>query len=269
MLSCMSTPMGLMVIGPGGRPLRLPSSNPAFRAGKDLLQLGLPAEQTWAKLLELVANPLKAMASWCGRFGVTIQEEGGNLQLNDVMLSSAHWTPLLTRLEAVSGSPLAALRLASALGAHAPTAKVGQVCMHLSHKEGEPLRLLRLERLPPEALPGDKVLAPADKGDWFFVSYGLAQASEDGTLATALGEVLQKVPSGAEALAFALDVLEQPCVLGFNRTYRCEEGTVDGWLEDFSFDSLVQARRNAADMLLDSPEVRIVNRITGDLVRLS
>lgn len=270
MLSCMTTPLGLTVIGPEGQPLRLASSHPAYRAGKDLLQAGLPGEQTWQRLKELVADPLKPMASWCARFGIQLFEDQDTLRLNDVVLDRAAWLPFLTRLEATAGTPRIALRLAAMLGERAKTAKVGQACLHVSRDEDVPIRLLRLERLPDEAEMGDKVEVAATTGALFLVTYAGISVSDDGVLIPSLGEVLSKVPtSGPTDMANVQDVLEQPCVLGHNRTYRCEHGTVDGWFEDFSFDGLAQARLNAKEMSDATTEARIINRITGELVRLA
>lgn len=270
MLSSMTTPMGLTVIGPDGQPLRLAASNPSFRAGKDLLAAGLPAEQTWQRLMELVANPLKAMASWCERFGLTLKEDQGNLKLQDVALERDAWLPFLTRLEGTSGTPHVALRLAAMLGESAPTAQVSKVCLQVARDLDVPFRLVRQEWLPEEAQVGDSVEVAATTGALFLVSYAKIEVGADGALIPTLGKVLSKVPTtGLEDMANLQDILDQPCILGHNQTYRCEHGTVEGWFEDFSFDGLAQARQNAKDMADAKTETRIINRITGELVRLN
>lgn len=270
MLSSMTTPLGVTVIGPSGHALRLPASHPAFRTGCELLQAGLPGEQTWQKLQELVANPLKAMASWCDRFGVTIVEDDDFITLNDLKLSRAKWLPLLTRLEATGGSPGLALRLAAKLGATAAQANVADVCIHVQRETLNPLGLLKLEYLPADARPGDKVEVPANTGLPFIVSYASVSADEEGVLALCEGVVLSKVDvTQVEGLKYTMDALAQPGVIGHNQTYRCEQGSSTGWLEDFSFDSLAQARLNAAEMSTEGSEVRIINRITGELVSIS
>ena len=58
MLSCMETPLGMMVIGPQGQSLRVQRSHPAFTAGQELLRQALPAEQLWQRLQDLMADPL-------------------------------------------------------------------------------------------------------------------------------------------------------------------------------------------------------------------
>lgn len=268
MLSCMSSPQGLTVIGPQGQPLRVLASSPAYTAARDLMQRSLTAEQIWGRLQELVSNPLKAMTSWGERFGVVLRDEAEFLFLNDIKLGRSQWLPMLNKLEATAGSPQLALRLAAALGGQAETAMVSQMCVHVPEKANAPLRLLQLELLPAGAMPGDRVVSPAKEGDWFFVSYGAFAFKEDGSLDLREGVVLQKVPDGAAELVYAKDVLAQPFVLGYNRTYRCELGTADGWLADHSFDSLVQAQRNAKEIRDSGDEARIVNRITKEIVRL-
>lgn len=269
MLSHMTTHLGLTVMGPDGQPLRLLATSPAYRAGMDLLSRGLPDEQLWVQLKELVSSPLKALVSWCERFGARLSEDQDTLTLDGMSLSRQHWLPFLSRLEAVSGSPQVAVRLAKMLGDSAAKADIGQACLHVDWNPEAPMRLLRLEKLAAEALPGDVVLGTATEGDWFLVSYGAFHADQEtGALNYSLGKVLQRVEDGADGLAKATDILAQPCVLGLNRTYQCEMGSAEGWLFEDSFDSLAAARKNAADLVKAGDEVRIVNRISRDTVRL-
>lgn len=268
MLSCMTTTQGVTVVGPTGQPLRLPATHPAYRAALSLLQQGLPEVQLWRSLMDLMDNPLKALVSWCERGGVRLREGGDELILNDIRLKRHSWLQFLNRLEATAGSPSLAIRLAATLGTHAGQVQVSDLCIHVGSEATDPLRLVRLERLAAEAEPGDKVLSAASAGQLFLVSYGVFFADEAGGLTARDGVVLQKAPEGAGGLAVLRDVASQPAVLGFNRTYQCEEGSVDGWLANNSFDSLLEARRDAAELASVGAEVRIVNRISRDIVRL-
>ncbi|MBU9200436.1 hypothetical protein KTD31_03585 [Burkholderia multivorans] len=266
MLSCMETQMGLMVIGPKGQKLRLLSNNPAFRAGRDILRQSMPAEQMWQKLQDLVANPLKALADWCDRFGVRLQCEGDTLLLNDVSLQRTCWEGLLSRMQAVGGSPKTILQFAEALGANAGAVEAGQLSLHLREDllSGPRPAVLRMVNLPKDARTGDLVNETSSGSVPYLVSYDDYLAEDSGNLILRKGTVLNRVTSEAEAA----DILLQPAILGFNRTYRCEEGTADGWLEDLSFDSLTAARRNAKDIQNSGAEARIINRITGESVPL-
>lgn len=266
MLSCMETQMGLMVIGPKGQNLRLQSNHPAFRAGRDILRQSIPAEQMWQKLQELVANPLKALVDWCDRFGVRLQCEGDTLLLNDASLNRARWESFLGRMQAVSGSPKTVLQFVESLGANAGAVRASRLSLHLRDDllSGPKPAVLRMVNLPEEARTGDLVNESSTGPVPYLVSYDDYLAEDSGNLVLRKGAVLSRVSSEAEAA----DILQQPVVLGFNRTYRCEEGTADGWLEDLSFDSLTAARRNAKDIQNSGAEARIINRITGESVPL-
>lgn len=265
MLSCIETQLALTVIGPAGQHLRLQRNNPVFQAGRDILNKPLPAEQAWQQLQELVANPLKALVTWCERYGLTFKDKGDTLRLNDVELDRQHWLPLLTRTHAVGASPKHLLSFAVLLSSMAKTAPVGKITLHL--REGAqsdlPPFLLTKMLLPAEARRGDAVTETSTGDTPYLVSVtGFALTPSGFQLQS--GRVLCQIHDEQEAD----DILAQPVILGFNRTYRCEEGTADGWLEDMSFDSLKAARLNAQEIQKSGSEARIINRITGETVSL-
>jgi len=265
-LSCIETHTGVSVVGPKNQTLRIQRGNPVFAAGLAILRGTLPSEQKWLKLQDLVLNPLKAVVEWCERFGLAFTDDGDILHLNDAALSREHWLPLLNRTQSAGGSPVHLLRFAEKLGAAAGTAKVGKIALHLQDKklmDLQPALLLKVD-LPKAARTGD-IVNDSSKGDTpFLVSFHDVSLRDDGTLLPVSGLVLTQVTDLAEAA----DILEQPAVLGFNRTYRCEEGTAGGWLEDLTFDSLAAARRNAKEIQDTGAEVRIINRVTGEAVAL-
>lgn len=265
-LSCIETHLGMTVVGPGNRSVRILRSAAVFVTGVAIMHGTLPAEQKWLQLQELVENPLKAMVTWFERFGITFKDEGDTFRLNDVFLSRERWLPLLNRTQTLGGSPVHLMQFVEKLGSAAQFARVEKVALHLHEKKNLGLRpgLLMKVGLPKEARKGD-VVNESSKGDVpFLVSYDEFTVCADGSLQPLSGFVLAPVTNEAEAA----DILEQPAVLGFNRTYRCEEGAATGWLEDYSFDSLKAARRNVKDILRSGAEARIVNRITGDVVPL-
>ncbi len=266
MLSCMETQLGLMVIGPNGKTLRIQRNNPAFLASREILRQSMPSEQVWQKLQELVVNPLKALVSWCEGYGLTFKDEGDTLKLNDVTLARTTWLPLLNRTQAVGGSPRYLLNFAEKLGPNAKTAMVGEVALHLREDKLKGLQpaLLKQVNLPAECRMGDLVTESSTGKTPFLVSYEDYSATAEGVLQCHRGMVLSAVRDEQEAQ----DILAQPAVLGFNRTYRCEEGTPEGWLEDLSFDSLKAARLNAKEIQDSGSESRIINRITGQVVAL-
>lgn len=266
MLSCMETPLGLMVIGPKGQSLRLQRNNPAFMAGRDILRQPLPAEQAWQQLNDLMVNPLKALLGWCERFGLTFKDEGATLRLNDKKLSREHWLPLLNRTHQIGGSPKHLLTFAEKMGALAENAQVANIALHLHDDKllGLQPALLKLVNLPKEARTGDVVTESSTGATPFLVSFSDYFVSPEGVVMPHRGMVLLPVRDESEAA----DILAQPAVLGFNRTYRCEEGTPDGWLEDLSFDSLKAAQLNAKEIQDSGSEARIINRITGEAVTM-
>ncbi|GBG14367.1 phosphoribosylamine--glycine ligase [Novimethylophilus kurashikiensis] len=266
MLSSMETPMGLTVIGPSGRPLRVPRNSPAFQSSKDLLGQAMPAEQVWVKLQDLAANPLQAFSSWCNKFGVKFTDEGENFRLQDISLGKASWMPLLQRGMAAGASLAPFLRLAERLGGAAATAKVEQVCLHWQEIAIDTFRLglVTSQMLPAEARIGDKVVGKPSGPQFGLVSYD-GFTFVDGSIRLDEGVVIGTF--GADS-ALVEEVLAEPVILGFNQTYRCEEGTADGWLEDLSFDSLKAARLNAEEIRKSGSSVRIINRVSGDVVAL-
>ena len=265
MLSCMETALGLMVIGPSGQPLRIQRSSPAFMASRDLLKRPLPAEQAWVQLQELVADPRKAVISWCERFGLMLRFKDDVLLLNDKPLNPVAWLPLLSRTMSAGGAPTHLLNFADRLGDLASTARVAQVGLHVPDRgQLRPPSVLRQAYLPEKALRGDIVMDKTTGTIPFLVSYHDYLLTETGELKVKEGLVLCPLKDVIELE----DTLSQPQILGFNRTYRCEEGSADGWLEDLSFDSLLAARRNAKEIQASGSEARIINRITGDVVSL-
>lgn len=266
-ISCMETQMGLMMIGPRNQSLRILRGNPAYVAGRDILHGALPAEQKWQMLTDLVNNPLKALVDWCERFGFTFKDEGDILSLNDVKLKREHWLPMFNRMQTVGGSPKHLLQFAEKLGAEAQSAQVANATLHLQDDKllGYKTALLLKVGLPKAARTGDIVNESSTGTVPFLVSYHDFAVNPDGTLKPLNGLVLSQVSDESEVA----DILVQPVVLGFNRTYRCEEGTPEGWLEDLSFDSLNFARRNAKEIQDTGAEARIINRITGEAVALN
>jgi len=266
MLSSMETELGITVVGPTGQLIRLLRNNPVFLSGRDILRQALPAEQQWEALQDLVANPLQALVDWCARFGMVFVVDGETLKLNDAVLNKECWLPLLIRTHAVSGSPKHILQFAELLGGGAKNAPVQKVTLHLQeYPLGYQPRLLQVRELPKDVRRGD-IVTTASTGDTpFLVSYNDILVTPDGKLMPVRGIVLAKV-TDEKATA---EVLEQPAILGFDMTYRCEGGSVAGWLADHSFDSLKAARSNAEDILKEGHDARIINRITGESVSLN
>jgi hypothetical protein len=266
MLSCMETQQGLMVIGPKGQSLRLASSHPAYRAGREIVHMPLPAEQAWQKLQDLMANPLKALVDWFERFGFVFTAHGDTVHVNDRAFSQERWLPLFNRAQSAGASPHHLVQFAEKLGGPAENALVRDICLHLQEDKLNGLQpaLLRLVSLPVAARRGD-VVTPSSSGPVpFLVSFADFSVLPSGLLQTGNGLVLSQGHNEKEAA----DILEQPVILGFDRTYRCEEGTATGWLEDLSFDSLRSARLNAKEIQATGAEARIINRITNETVSL-
>jgi hypothetical protein len=269
MLSSMITQLGLMVIGPGGEAVRIQRGHPAFAACCALVGEPLPAEQRWAGLKELMGNPLKALIDWCARFGVLLVDgdEGDILRLQDRELRRCTWLPLLNRSYATGGSPIPVLLLAEKLGAVNSAAKVGDACLHLGHSaDGSPrfLGLVKTRQLPAASRAGDLVDRNSTGDTPFLVSYETFNMDvQAGDLVMGEGRVLGPVPGAAEILA---DVLAQPVILGHDHTYRCEEGSPDGWLAARSSDSLKEAITHAREIRTFGSDVRIINRISGEPV---
>lgn len=267
MLSSMETPLGLVVIGPAGEQLRVLRNSPAFPVARNMLKLEQPGLQTWAELKSFLAKPLEPLIRWCEQFRLQLVDEGDFIRLGDAKLRASCWLPLLQRLHTVSGDPTLALLLIEALGNDAEEANVKDCCLHINERadSGKSVGLVRKVLLPPEQSLGT-VVTSAKTGDTpYLVSF------MDFTVTTAkniLGLTGTVIGAYSES-SYMDDILAQPAILGYNRTYRCEEGSEEGWLEDMSFDSLKAARLNAKDIQRFGSEVRIINRLSGAYVPLS
>lgn len=264
MLSSMETQMGLTVIGPDGQSLRLLRNHPAFLSGRNIVREAIPAEQQWNKLRELMANPLRALSDWCARFGIRFVDQGVTLKLGDFELNSEGWLPLIQRCHSTAGSPEAVMLLAEKIRKADKLANLAEVCLHLRENplRGKQVDIVTRRGLPAAARAGDIVDLTSTGTVPFLVSHDGFCLLENGTLQLREGIVLSPAPADD----IAKDVLAQPVILGHNRTYRCEEGSADGWMEDLTFDSLMQATGNARDIQKHGSEARIINRIAGDVV---
>lgn len=270
MLACMETQLGITIMGPTGNHLRVQRTSPVFASCKKLLSEGLPEQLCWTKLHELVANPLSALLDWCEGFSVRFNDAGNLLCLNDVQLPRKQWLPLFERTMAVAGSPHLILAAAELFSNHLDQMAGATECLQVSERflksSSGAVSLLaanvvRVANLPASARAGDQVTGSGG-GDFPYLVGYFDFDFKDGVLNPLRGRVLRKL-SLDEDLA---DVLAQPFIQGQNLTYRCEEGTNDGWLEDMSFDSLSNAIFNAKDIQRTGAEARIINLLTGGVV---
>lgn len=270
MLSSMETPLGLTVIGPKGTPLRIMRSMPCFAASKALLKEGLPAEQLWQRLQDLLVSPFMAVIHWAERHGLAITEADDTFKIGDRQFDKVRWLPLVDRLMKVGASAEVLPMVHDLLAEAVDQVPVGDLCLHWHETPFGP-RLGLVERLvlPEEVKTGDLLKAPTRglrRGPAYLVSFTTVALKEDldgkpsiiGTEGLVIGKVLNE--------HWAEDVLKQPVILGYNRTYRVEEGGGDGWLEDTCTDSLMDARVIAKEIKDSGAEARIINRTSGDVV---
>jgi len=204
------------------------------------------------------------LVDWCASHGVRLVVGEHTLQLQDRTLSRAGWLKLLQRCQQTAGSPEPVLRLVHKLGENAGKARVADECFHIRGNAvlGVMLGLVRAVNLPADALVGDLVDVSSSGPESYLVSFTNFWVADDGAVVVRKGHVLGKPGSDAEFQ----DVLAQPFVLGFNRTYQCEEDTSSGWLEDLASDSLSVAKLSAEEIQRYGSKARIVNRITGEAV---
>lgn len=261
MLSCLETSQGLTVIGPTGESLRLARSNPAFLAGKALIAASMPGEQLWVKLQSLMADPLGPVIEWASRFGVSLLKVGEDeLELNGYRLAKANWLPLLNRSLATAGSPIPALKLANLLGGAARTAKVDNFCLYWEPDikgDNHQVGILIKAQVPDKTLIGDRVIGLSSGFCEALVAYDSLDVAPDGNLIFNQGKVVDISRSSYPELS------AEPVIMGNNRTYKCEEGSPEGWFEDLSFDSLTEAKANVVSIQKSGAEARIINRISN------
>lgn len=263
-ISCVDSSQGLSIFGPQGQFMRLLPNSPALAACRDIVRGSMPAEQKWNLLQELIANPLKVLVDWCARFSIRFVDEGETFRLQDRQLNRAGWLSLLQRCHATAGSPEPVLALAEKIGPADRTADLTGACIHLRRdpRLGNKVGIVKLVDLPAAARAGDRVDTTSTGDTPFLVSYEGFHLHDDGTLRMLNGFVLAPAPDRD----VAADVLAQPVILGHNQTYRSEEGSPEGWMESFSFDSLKEAINDAKDIQKTGAEARIINRVSGAVV---
>jgi len=270
MLSSMETPLGLTVIGPKGTPLRILRSMPCFAASKALLKEGLPAEQLWTRLQDLLVSPFMATIHWVERHGLAITESDDEFRIGDCRFEKARWMPMVDRLIKAGASANVLPMLHGLLKADANNVAVGDLCLHWHETPfGPRLGIVEQLVLPEEVKTGDLLKGPhrgLRAGTNYLVSFTQFELMEEevgppsilGTEGLVIGKVIND--------HWAEDVLKQPVILGYNRTYRVEEGGEEGWLEDSCTDSLMDARMVQKEIKDSGAEARIVNRTSGDVV---
>lgn len=263
MLSVMETNLGLVVVGPKGQTQRIPRGHPAFASSRSVVNGSLPAEQAWEQLEELMSNPLKALTDWLSGFGLSIQDEGDSIRVQDMVLSKMQWLPLLQRAQQRKASPVPVVQFAEKLGTQAFEAPVSQIVLQTQTTgDVELVQLARVKQLPDAARRGD-IVTPSSVGPaTFLVGYEDVWL-EDGQLQVGKGVVLRRLDQIEKT-----EILTEPVILGDGRTYKCVEGDKAGWLEDLSFDTLAAAERNIKDIRSTGSEARIINRISNQILEV-
>lgn len=265
MLSVLNTLMGLTIVKPNGKTLRFPIQSPLYATASLILKQGYPAEQAWEALATLTDNPLKPFLDWLSGYGYVYRELSDKLfSINDVV-ATKQWLTKLKYIQESAGSPVHLVSVMKDLGSKAlQVLNADSVCVHANVVAAMIPQLIQFGFVDPEAKPGDRVesLSATGKGVPCFVSHSYYTTSNDGQLVYGQGYLLDKF----ERVETALEILKEPVILGNNRTYRCEEGDQDGWLEEQSFDSLAAAKRNIKAIKASGYDARVVNRITGSVV---
>lgn len=270
MLSIMETTMGLTVVNPQGKTLRIPKNNTNYGVCREIIKNDLPAQQVWNLLQEVIHNPLKTFIDWMQSFDIRVAGvESSIMEIGNFKVSKSTWLPLFKKIHARAGTPVPVIQFFE---------KVNQPiflqewqdpapCIHWSLHQGiKKPNLVTQGFVAPGVKPGDAVQSLSSTANIpCLVSYADYRVSSEGTLEVANGKILDVF----EDLDLALEVLEEPVILGQNITFRCEEGSADGWLEDFSFDSLAAAKRNLKEIQASGSEARIINRMTNAVVATS
>jgi len=276
MLSIMETPAGLTMVNPYGLgSIRIPVSNPNYKDARKLVQSGLPVQQVWEKAQAMLQNPRLAFNSWLSQFGIALSEDtteesaptrSGFFKFGGFFLSEDVWWEWLNKLKECGGNPQVALNFLETLSNQRPAEEIEQFrikspLLFTPGDDGPKVRFFDIVSLPENALPGDKVCAVGIDGFPGQAQFAIAYDKIGSRGEMVEGVVLYKYPK--DALKFKQDVLSQPMLLGFNQTYRCQEGSSDGWLETLQTDSLLEAKEAFEEVQAAGYEARIVNRITG------
>jgi len=259
MISSMESPLALTIIDQQGSNLRVAREHPAFEEVKRLLRdPSQPAVVVMDQIKSMLADPLETILRWAARMGFPLNRTPGAGGF-DV----TRWAPYLSRLMRAGSTPEIAIVM-SRMVADPLSIDQSKVCAHWKPASGRGgdagLRFLYQVSLPVKASIGDSIADMTDvKGDVL----GLASTMQpwDGTTSLP-GEVVQ---IGAKVTPLDL-VLAEPAVLGQDMTYRVEEASSSGWMQEFSYDSIARAKLGLDEIRETGVEARLVNRITGVVI---
>jgi len=297
MLSVMETPLALTVLNPkGGDSLRILKNSKVFQPTKALIKSDLPVEEVWSRIKQFANNPLTSLRYWFARFGVNfsdkIPEEMAKeclaefnkptdfMLVDGYVLPKAAWMPYFERIRETGGNPKVATLFLDKLVANENDVFKRRFFreVRFSHPihagqsayGTQNLGLLYILALPEEARPGDIVTCSSRGNVLHMVSFtevsgrDIMSALVKGSTLDCKGVVLYPILGAMRRLE--IDLMNQPMLLGFNRTYQCEEGSSNGWLVTESTDSLMEAKKIVEEVRASGSEARIVNRLTGDVI---
>ena len=271
MLSVMDTQTGLTVVNPTGGMVRVQRNHPAYGEAKRIAtEQALPREVAWQRISTLLKDPFSVFKDWFAKHGVSFSYDADTVSVSGIALNKS-WVLFIEKLKNRGGDPKFFVnfikQLENKVGDALPQAKPDGLTIHiLKHKSGvTAFNAFKVVNFARKIRPGD-IVQPSDlsgTGTPFMVSFhdiGVDHLS--GNLVYREGLVMGEVDHHQKT--WIEDIADQPMILGDGRTYKVEEGSPEGWLEDMSTDSLAEARAFASEIKEPGIEVRIVNRLTGE-----
>lgn len=226
-------------------------------------------EETWSQLKRLHSNtPLGPLSSWFEAHGIHLKEEGKDLLINSIPVPKTLWLPFFEKVRKSGGLPINILMLAEKLqGSSSDFSEFNPLnySFHIASQffgGADQLRLVvPFKSSNPQINVGDEITFPTPlsansqstaKAANLLLSCDVFTWDID-TFSISKGAVLEVV----EVKNPITDILEQPFILGANRTYLVQEELEGNWEEAYSSDSLQECILYA-EMLADS--YRLINR---------
>lgn len=279
MLSYMNTSTGLVVIGPRpGEMIRFSKDHISFLKALHILknQDSENAESNWLELSQLILNPYQSIINWFSS-KVVCQVIDGNIIFDDVSnpslssgLDITLWENYISKWIVSGNNPGTFMDALSWLSTKVSLSTLtdsdlSNLCIYYDINLNS-FEFCTTALLPEDAEYGDYFRNNTNSGNTKFIvstSYSLFRSSRD---IPSTGKTLMRISNNPQ-MDYWEDILQQPIIIGLNKTYSCQLSTGDGkWEPDLSFDSLKEARINAKDIIKSGCEAQIINSISGNKV---
>lgn len=259
MISSMESQIALTIMDQQGTNLRVPRTHPSFDEVKRLLRdSSEPSCVVIEQIKTLVADPIETLLRWCARMGFPLKRIPAAGEI-DVSV----WAPYLNRLMRAGSTPEVAMVMARMVP-DPSSIDQSKICVHWMPAKatgGNTMaRFIYQRPLPAAAQISDGV---SDLSKLAGPVIGLVSTMRPWDGVSSLPGQVMQLGSRDSSIEQAL---AEPAILGNEMTYRIEEASPAGWLQESSYDSIARAKIGLDLIRATGDEARLVNRSTGVVI---